>query len=124
MEYVKKTDVPVDALPGRGLLRIVGKKSLFDSEHMTVGYACYSKEYGEMEPHNHAEETVIITKSKNGWIEWGDRKDHLTKKCTLEEGMIFHIPEGEWHVFRYAEGGFVEIIFIYGQSDQVRPEDK
>ena len=25
-----------------------------------------------------------------------------------------HIPEGEWHVFEYEEGGSLEILFIYG----------
>lgn len=124
MEYIQKKEVAIDALPGRGLQRIVGKKSLFDSDQMTVGYALYSKEYGEMEPHSHAEETVIITHSEKGWIEWGNTKDNLSHRCELEEGMVFHIPKGEWHVFRYAEGGCVEIVFIYGQTDQVRPEDK
>lgn len=124
MKFINKKDVPVDALPGRGLLRIVGKNSVFDSDQMSVGYALYSETYGEMEPHSHAEETVIITRSVNGWIEWGDAKDHLTHRCALEEGMVFHIPAGEWHVFRYEAGGMVEIVFIYGQADQVRPEDK
>lgn len=72
MEFINKKDVPVDALPGRGLLRIVGKNSVFDSDQMSVGYALYSETYGEMEPHSHAEETVIITRSVNGWIEWGE----------------------------------------------------
>ncbi len=63
MEIIHKKQVAIDPLPGRGLLRIIGKNSVFDSDKMTVGYACYEKEYGEMEPHAHAEETVIITRS-------------------------------------------------------------
>ncbi len=124
MEYIKQSEVAVDALPGRGLQRIVGKHSVFDSDQMSVGYALYSEEFGEMEPHCHAEETVIITKAEKGWIAWGDTKEHLPNRCTLEAGMVFHIPSGEWHVFRYEAGGCVEIVFIYGQSDQVRPEDR
>ncbi len=37
--------------------------------------------------------------------------------------MILHIPENEWHAFHYDEGGCVEIVFIYGQGDNCRPED-
>lgn len=124
MQYVKKEDVKTEALVGRGLQKVVGKNSYFESTQMSVGYALYNADYGEMEPHCHAEETVIVTKLKDGWIEWGNTKDNLTQRCKLEEGMIFHIPENEWHVFRYEPGGHVEIIFIYGQTDQCRPEDK
>ena len=74
MEYINKKNMTIDALPGRGIIRAVGKNSQFASSSMTVGYALYSKEYGEMEPHSHAEETVIITKSVNGYVSWGDRK--------------------------------------------------
>lgn len=124
MQYVKKEDVKTEALVGRGIQKVVGKNSYFESTQMSVGYALYNADYGEMEPHCHTEETVIVTKSKDGWIEWGNTKDNLTQRCKLEEGMIFHIPENEWHVFRYEPGGYVEIIFIYGQTDQCRPEDK
>ena len=124
MNYVNKNTLAVDALPGRGLIRVIGKNSCFNSNHMTVGYALYCAEYGEMEPHKHAEETVVITKAANGYVSWGDAKDHMQKTIQLEEGMVLHIPENEWHVFHYDEGGSVEIIFIYGQSDNLRPEDK
>lgn len=124
MNFVNKNRIKVDALPGRGLIRGVGKNSCFDSDKMTVGYALYKKDYGAMEPHAHAEETVIITKAENGYVSWGNEKDHLPHAVKLEEGMILHIPENEWHVFHYDEGGYIEIIFIYGQSDNCRPEDK
>lgn len=123
MKYINKSEVEIDALPGRGLRRIIGKSSCFDSDKMTVGYALYNKEYGSMEPHAHAEETVIITNAFNGYVSWGNKKNELYHTVKLEEGMILHIPENEWHVFHYDEGGYVEIIFIYGQSDNCRPED-
>ena len=123
MKIVKKDQVIIDPLPGRGLLRVIGKDSHFESKRMTVGYAKYSSEYGVMEPHAHVEETVIITKVKDGWVSWGDSKDNLTGTKKLEEGMVLHIPDDEWHVFTYDEGGYVEIIFIYSGIDNVRPED-
>jgi len=124
MEIENKHNIPIDSLPGRGLARVVGKNSYFASEEMTVGYAFYDKRYGEMEPHHHAEETVIITKSVGGCVAWGPKKDNLSNVKKLEEGMILHIPAGEWHVFRYEPGGCIEIIFIYAGTNNIRPEDK
>lgn len=124
MEYINKNDIVIDPLPGRGLIRAIGKNSHFESDSMTVGYALYSAEYGLMEPHHHAEETVIITKVKDGWVSWGNAPDNLNESTQLEEGMVLHIPKNEWHVFTYDEGGYVEIIFIYGGTDNLRPEDK
>lgn len=124
MECVNKNDIELDALPGRGLIRAVGKKSHFDSNTMSVGYARYSAEYGVMEPHQHVEETVIITSVHNGWVEWGNEKNELHNRTKLEEGMILHIPDGEWHAFTYDNDGYIEIIFIYSGTENVRPEDK
>lgn len=124
LRYVNKNEVEIEALPGRGLLRIIGKNSCFDSSVMSVGYALYSEEYGVMEPHNHAEETVIITRVKDGYVSWGEHANNLTHSLKLEAGMVLHIPEKEWHVFTYDQGGYVEIIFIYGNSENLRPEDK
>ena len=123
MEIVKKSEISIDSLPGRGLIRAIGKNSYFYSSEMTVGYAIYNGKYGEMEPHHHAEETCVIVKSIKGWLEWGDSKENLSNKVALEEGMILHIPENEWHVFKYGTGGEVEIIFIYGTTSNTRPED-
>lgn len=124
MNYINKNSIAIDALPGRGLVRVIGKNSCFDSDKMMVGYALYSAEYGKMEPHAHAEETVIITKAINGYVSWGDEKNHMKDTIRLLEGMVLHIPENEWHMFHYDEGGTVEIIFIYGQTENCRPEDK
>ena len=56
-----------------------------------------------------------MIKAKDGWIEHGMMKDKLEKKVLLKSGMVLHIPEGEWHIFRYNKGGFVDIIFMYSQ---------
>lgn len=123
MEYVKKSEIEIDALAGRGLLRVIGKQSHFDSDKMSVGYAIYSQVYGLMEPHAHAEETVIITSVKEGSFSWGKTKDDLYNSIKLEEGMILHIPQDEWHVFNYERDGFIEIIFIYGETSNLRADD-
>ena len=51
-------------------------------------------------------------------------KENLTDRVPLERGMVLHIPEMEWHAFRCGPDGFVDIIFIYGQADNIRPEEK
>lgn len=124
MEYVHKNSITTEALEGRGIKRIIGKHSHIDSERMTVGYATYSEEYGAMIPHAHAEESIVVTDTKDGYFSWGDDKNKLCNTIKLDVGMVLHIPKNEWHVFHYDADGFVEIIFIYGEVDDCRPEDK
>ena len=38
----------------------------------------------------------------------------MPNQVMLEPDMTLHIPEGEWHVFEYEEGGSLEILFICG----------
>lgn len=124
MEIVKKELISKDNLPGRQLQRAVGENSVFHSNQMTVGFARYSEESGVMSPHNHAEETVIIFDVKDGSIEWGASEYNLPNRADLKKGDVIHIPENEWHVFKYKPGGYVEIVFIYGSTKNLRPEDK
>jgi quercetin dioxygenase-like cupin family protein len=124
MEIIKKELISKDNLPGRQLQRAVGENSAFLSDQMTVGFARYSEDSGIMSPHNHAEETVIIFDVKDGSIEWGATENNLSNKANLEKGDVIHIPENEWHVFKYKPGGYVEIVFIYGSTKNLRPEDK
>lgn len=124
MIIIDRDTMETDFLPGRKLQRAVGKNSYSDSDAMTVGCASYSEESGVMEPHRHAEETVVIIDSKDGYVLWGQDRDQLLQKVKLCKGMILHIPENEWHAFTYDNGGFVDIIFIYGASGNIRPEDQ
>ena len=41
----------------------------------------------------------------------------------LEPGMTLYFDELEWHVFGYDLGGYVDIIFFYGQVNNIRPEE-
>jgi len=108
-------------LPGRALQLVVGREGAASSSRvMTMGFAHYSAEWGRMEPHRHAEEVVLILGCKNEWIRsggFGDKPAEMCEPFILEEKMILHIPESEWHVFGYEENGYVDIAFFYGQAD-------
>lgn len=110
-------------LPGRIIQKAVGKNSKSISDKMTIGFASYSNISGPMEPHSHAEETVYIIDAYDAWVRFGSDKKNLGSPIPLKPGSILHIPEYEWHVFEYNKGGYVDIIFIYGQVDSIRPEE-
>lgn len=123
MEWNKRKDIEVINLPGRQIQNCVGRNGIIKSEKMTVGFARYAPECGPMEPHHHAEETVYILDAKNGWVRYGNSKDNLDKKVDLEAGVSLHFEELEWHVFEYGEGGYIDALVIYGQVDNIRPEE-
>ena len=123
MKVLRRSDIVKEYLPGRILQKSVGRDSASASEKMTICFARYSEESGPMEPHNHAEETVYIIDAVDGWVRIGPDKDNLPDKVMLEPGMSLHFPELEWHVFEVAEGGFIDALCIYGQVDNIRPEE-
>jgi mannose-6-phosphate isomerase-like protein (cupin superfamily) len=123
MRYFRRDEIERVMLPGRVIQTAVGKDGLSKSQHITVGFAHYSAESGPMEPHHHAEEVVYIVGARDGWIRYGPEKDSLGDPVPLKAGMVLHNPPLEWHVFEYAEGGYVDIIFVYGQVDRIRPEE-
>jgi hypothetical protein len=123
MKYFSRQDVEGVRLPGRVVQTAVGKNGFAKSQKMTVGFARYSAESGPMEPHNHAEEVIYVVDARQGWVRYGPEKDQLGERIDLAAGMVLHIPSLEWHVFGYDEGGYVDIVFIYGQVDRIRPED-
>ena len=123
MRSIRRADVPSDPLPGRAVQRIVGKGASLVSEEMTLGTARYADDYGPMEPHNHAEETVVILSADRAWVRWGPTKDDLPERIDLEPGLVLNTPAWEWHVFEWKPGGHADILAIYGQVDNIRPED-
>ncbi len=123
MRTTRRLDTAIEPLPGRGLRRFVGRNSSLESEEMTVGTALYADEFGPMEPHNHAEETVYVLESDRAWVRWGSSPDGLPNRIDLEPGVVINTPALEWHVFEWEPGGHLEILFIYGQVDNIRPED-
>jgi len=123
MTYFKRDDLERIMLPGRVIQTAVGKDGFSSSQQMTVGFAHYSAESGPMEPHHHAEEVIYVIDAQDGWVRSGPDTDELGSPVPLEAGMILHIPPLEWHVFEYDEGGYLDLVFIYGQVDHIRPED-
>ena len=123
MKYIYRNRLRQHNLPGRILQYAVGKDSESVSMKMTMGFATYSSASGIMEPHQHAEEVVYVVRAHDVWIRTGPGKDKLGDSVRLEPSMVLHIPEMEWHVFEYGEGGFIDVIFFYGQIDNIRPEE-
>ena len=124
MELLKRNDIKKNYLKGRIIQNSVGKGDYpVSSEKMTVCFAHYSEECGAMSPHNHAEETVVVLDGKRCWVKTGKSENELTEKTELEKGDVMHFKELEWHVFGYEEGGYLDALCIYGQVDNIRPED-
>ena len=113
-----------DPLPGRIIYRAAGKGGPIESGAMTVAFGRYSGQYGLMAPHRHAEECVFILGSVGGHVRWGATDACGNGARSLERGMLLRFAEGEWHVFEYEEGGHIDAMFIYGQVDDIRPEEK
>ena len=123
MKILEKEKLIEETLPGRVIQKAVGKDSPSISEKITVGFARYSAESGLMESHHHAEEVVYVVNAKNGYFRYGREPGRLSDRVELKTGMLIHFDELEWHVFEFDEDGIVEIIFIYGQVDNIRPEE-
>ncbi|MHB1006108.1 MAG: cupin domain-containing protein [Chloroflexota bacterium] len=123
MEIVRRAEIDAQRLPGRAVQKAVGKDGVVRSGKMTVGFARYDPEAGPMAPHQHAEETVYIVDARDGWVRHGLARDQLGVPVTLEAGTVLHFPDLEWHVFEFGPGGFVDAMFIYGQVDNIRPEE-
>ena len=123
MKLIKRSELHQEKLPGRTIQKAVGKDCFSTSARMTMGFATYSEESGPMAPHHHAEEIIYVTDAKDAWVRYGESEDELTTRVDLEEGMTLHFPSLEWHVFEFEDGGYLDVIFFYGQVDQIRPEE-
>ena len=123
MDFIKREDLKKEYLPGRMIQKAIGKDAPSVSGKMSMGFARYSDESGPMDPHHHAEEIVYIISAKDGWVRKGDAPETLGEPEMLQAGVTLHFPALEWHVFEFKPGGHVEIIFFYGQVDQIRPEE-
>ena len=123
MRVVERDDIYKNMLPGRIIQSAVGHNSALNSEKMTICVAHYSPQSGPMEPHNHAEETVVVLDCKDGWVKRGPSKDNLNEKHVLKKGTVMYFDELEWHVFHYGKDGFIDALCIYGQVDNIRPEE-
>lgn len=123
MEIIARASLNEISLPGRTLQKAVGSDSSISSDCMALGFATYSAKSGPMEPHAHAEESIYVLSAENAWVLHGPSPDCLGGKTMLSAGDILHFPENEWHVFQYGDGGSLDIIFFYGQVNNLRPEE-
>ena len=123
MKSARRAEVPVVRLPGRDIQRIIGKDAHLTSGRMTVGTAHYSDGAGPMAPHQHAEECIVVLDALDARVRYGPAPDDLPTVIDLEAGLVLHIPELEWHVFEWDAGGHADCLVIYGQVDNIRPED-
>jgi len=123
MKIIRRSDCQLSELPGRNIWKVVGKESYSESKKISFGFACFSYTIGLPEPHHHAEEICYVLRSEKAFVRFGQASDSLGDLHPLEDGMSLHIPELEWHQFVCEDGGFLEIIFIYGQVENIRPEE-
>lgn len=123
MKLIKKSDCTPAALPGRNVWKVVGKESFSESKKISFGFAHFSHELGLPDPHHHAEEICFVLKSEKAFVHFGLTADALGDLHPLQDEMTLHIPEMEWHQFVCDPGGFLDILFIYGQVDNIRPEE-
>lgn len=122
MRLFRREEIPKTELPGRILQIAVGKEAKSKSEEVMVGFAHYSAESGPMKPHQHIEEVIYVINAYRGWFRYGPSKEQLGDPVHLESGMILHFPPLEWHVFEYDENGYVDILFVYGQVENIYPQ--
>lgn len=123
MKILKKTDCQKTDLPGRDIWKVIGKDSASESKKMSFGFAHFSHKKGLPEPHHHAEEICFVLNSDKAFVRFGPTSESLGALNRLEEGMSLHIPELEWHQFVCEENGSLDILFFYGQTDSIRPEE-
>ena len=124
MDFIRKEQLDTHILPGRYIWKAIGKDSTLKSESMTIGFAHFSAVIGAAESHQHAEESIYVLEAHKANIRWGETKDKLAHHLLLERGMLLRIPAQEWHVFVCEENGFLDILFFYGQVDNIRPEER
>lgn len=124
MEHIHRNDIPQRPLPGRVVQNAVGRESAAASEKMTVSFCRYCAGSGPMQPHRHAEETVVVLDCRDAFVRYGSGPDCLEHTAELQKGDVMHFPAREWHVFGYREGGFLDALCVYGQVTDIRPEEK
>ncbi len=123
LDILKRGAIPAEDLVGRSVQRAVGAGAASESGRMTVAFARYSLAFGRMRPHRHAEETVYVIATSGVSFHYGEGPDSLTERILLEPAMVIHIPAAAWHVFECEPEGFADTVVMYGQVDDIRPED-
>ena len=64
-----------------------------------------------------------VAAADRAYVRFGPEKNHLGERIPLVPNTALHFPPLEWHVFEYDQGGFLEILYFYGQVDNIRTEE-
>ena len=123
MKFVKKDETVVKHCRARTIYAAIERDGVLSSDNIMMGCARFDKNLGDMIPHSHAEEGMYIIDCAKAYARFGDSAETLGERIPLEAGMIMWAPEGEWHVFEFDDGGFLDIVFcLPSEKDFVRPE--
>ena len=68
---------------------------------MTFGRTMFTRKYGIMEPHCHAEEIIYVLEAKKAHFRYGATEECLDGDVIMESDHVYHIGVGEWHVFEF-----------------------
>lgn len=122
MDICTRQEITPNLLPGRLIQTAVGKDGKIASTAMTMGFSHFTQAFGIAAPHKHGEEILIVMSALNAAIITGATEETIKDRVALVPGMVLHIHEGEWHAFDVGEHGHIDFIFIYSQTEDLRPE--
>ena len=122
MEFMEKQSAIVKHCRARTIYGMIEKGGIFQSPNMMMGFARFDKNLGEMIPHVHPEEGMFVIDCANAFARFGASEDSMGGRTAIKPGMIMWAAEGEWHVFEFGEGGFLDIVFCLPVGEIVRPE--
>jgi hypothetical protein len=122
VDVLKRTDLDPVKLAGRTLQKAVGGpcEGTVTITRMTVGFARYSERSDGTAPSRRGDD---LHRRRPEWLHPpGTAPDQRGDRVQPEAGMILHFAELEWHVFEWDEDGHIDALFIYGQVDNIRPD--
>lgn len=122
MNMITKEQSLVKHFNARTIYAVIEENGVFQSPGLTMGFARFGKEQGVMTPHIHVEEGMYVIDCANAYARWGDTEQTLGERHPVRPGMIMWAAEGEWHVFEFDDGGFLDIVFALPVSKLERPK--
>lgn len=123
MRFIKKDEMVIKHCRARTIYAAIEQNGVFTSDKLMMGCARFDKSLGDMIPHTHAEEGMYIIDAAKAYARFGSSPDTLGDRVPLVPGMIMWAAEGEWHVFEFDDGGFLDIVFcLENDKNFKRPE--
>jgi mannose-6-phosphate isomerase-like protein (cupin superfamily) len=122
MKMIEKEQAVIKHCKARTIYGMIEDGGVIKSDQMTMGIARFDKNLGPMNPHAHAEEGMYVIDCANAYIRCGSSADTLGERELIKPGMIIFVPEGQWHVFEFEDGGFLDTVFCLPVGSIDRPE--